>query len=625
MTNLHVLTDHQITMLLKAAGYTDEDIAAMDRAAMESALDTNAEIGAASVGFPPAPEGEEEIYALLRHEGYTDQEISDMNDEERDAAVVEGNRDAVDEALMRAGFSEDEIEGMTDMEKMSNIDVNDVAMFETLHDLGYSDDDIGRMTDEQKADAVNLQTLTENEALREAGYYPEDMSPGAREDAMVYLAEHSSEYQVLGEDGNLLGLHDEESARPDPDQEDIDPYEEDPDDPEDEELTEDEQWQATEHQDDMTDMQRTRGSDSGFDDEMPAPTSTTVIDQRDVNDDVGWDGASRTEVTVMHGEGDDGSIPWHSEETKEHDIGIDGAHRSDTMVTTEEDEYGLRSTESSSDIGVDRSGANWDSEFHQVSLDNDGTVTTNDQERHVDVDDGGVDYSRTRDRVVVNADGSSTEVGDRSEFEANVDDGFHIGHGRTNITTDADGNVTGTDADIDLSADKGGVTFTDDFDSIADGGPLGDRSISRHVDVDLGLDGLDTSGSGSITLGGHTVDVGHDVEVGPRGISVEVGGQDLGLELPTLDAPPDLGAPPAFGGRPPIDGFDLPATIGDLPGLSLPDEPPPPPDDPVNDVVEVITDVVDDAPPPPPPPEEVVDAFEDGADAAGDALGGIFG
>jgi hypothetical protein len=106
---------------------------------------------------------------------------------------------------------------------------------------------------------------------------------------------------------------------------------------------------------------------------------------------------------------------------------------------------------------------------------------------------------------------------------------------------------------------------------------------------------------------------------------VEVGGQDLGIDLPT----PTLNTG-GFEPRSPMEVLDLPAMPTDaLPDLSLPDAPPPPPDDPpdnpIDDVVNVVTDAVDDGPPPPPDTEDVTDAFDDGADAAGDALGGIFG
>lgn len=621
--NLHVLTDRQITLLLRAAGYSDEDIAAMDREAMEAAISANTGEGASdgSIGFPPAPEGESVIYALLRHEGYTDEQIAEMDDEEREAVVEATSRDVVDEALHRAGYDDAEIAAMTDEEKMANVDVNDVMVYEALHEAGFSDEDINRMSDDEKADALDQQTLMENEALREAGYYPEDLSPGGRQEALDQLTEYADDYMVLGETFGLSELNEPEQAEDsDLDEFDVDEMddpEDEPDDPE----TDLEEQPATFDDEPLIAPPLDDESDEELDGagyEIKFEEGTVTVDSHTVTEESGPDGWGREEVTEAHGASKDGKIVWESDETTESSVGSDGAHRSANQVYVEESPFGLRESERSSDIDVDARGANWDSEQHESMVGNDGSISTDDKERHTSVDESGVDYSRTRDHLDLAADGSSHQTGDRSEVSVGVEGG-HIGHGRTNLTTDAEGNVTGTDADIDLSADVSGVRFADDIDSTERGGLLGDRGVSRHVDVDLGLDGLDTAGTGTITLGGHTVEVGHDVSVGPRGVSVEIGGQDLGLDLPDLSG--------EFSGRSPIDVYNVPTSseeAAEVVDPFIPDDAPPPPEDVAEVVVDVVTEAADDVSPPP-PPEDVTDVFEDGADAAGDAMGGIFG
>lgn len=607
--NLDALSDHQISLLLRAAGFSESEIAAMDRDAQEAALaaqsdDAVGDRDSARTNFPPAPEGEEEEYALLRHRGYTDQQISDMNDEEREDAMGEADPDMVTAALMREGYTEGEIAVMSDEQKMELIDPNDVMMYEALKEAGYTDEQIDSMSTDDMATALDKQTLLENEMLEKAGYEPDDLGPGARADALSEVANNPDDFMVLGaveDDSERVP-----DGRPNPDDEDIDPEEEDPDDPEDDDLLEDEAATGVgdESYDDTDEPLSEPPSASGFSDADSLDPGWSEIDRYEVEETVAVDGIGRTEVVETHGGSTDGTSSWEHEGAKDVGIGIDGFHRGASTTDVVQDSFGLTATETSSDVGVGPAGANWDSESHRVTLGVDGTVETVDKERHAEADADGVSYARTRDHLVLDADGSITETGDRTEVSAG-DDGVHFGAGRTNLFTDADGNVTGTDAGFDVAARGGELTLNDDFDTNADGGLLGDRGVSRHVDIALDSDGFDTSGDGSVTFAGRTVDVGHDLSIDASGISVEIGGVEQRFEAPA-DVLPDV--------LPDVSFPDV-----SLPDVSFPDVPP------AEEVVADIIEIIEDVPPPPAPLEEAADAFGEAADDAGEALGNLFG
>lgn len=423
---------------------------------------------------------------------------------------------------------------------------------------------------------------------------------------------------------------------------DVDPEEEDPDDPEDEDLGEDDAVTDAGYAEDEDSIEP---EDAGFGESSGGGSmvidNTRVVDEESSEETLDEDGFTRTTILRDHG-GQPGE-EWEGTETTSLEIGPDGYHSAATNTTEgngwaleetmdtsldgdgfsrrhettqlHDDATGISAVTTAEEVAVGPDGAGLATEFHEVSINVDGTVQTTDRTRTAEIGADGASYERNREQIIDHADGSSTVEGDRTEVGVGPG-GLDLGLGRTDVHRDADGSWTGTDADLDLTTDRDGLSFDDTLDTRATGGPLGDRSVTRDASLDVDLVGVDLHDAGSVTLGGQTLEGSLDVDLGADGLDLEVGVGEL--ELTVDGGAPDLALP----GPPPPVFQPLIMTTEFAPiALPQPDIDLPSPDELVNVVVDAVEDTLDDLPapplPPPPPPEDVVDDVSD-------AIGGLF-